>query len=96
MTTAVIVIQEIVLIVDMILKKMIKKMKMTAMFIEQNGFIRISMRSRGNVDVNLFARKYFNGGGHKNAAGGKSFVSMEETIARFEAAVEEYASEGLV
>jgi phosphoesterase RecJ-like protein len=72
----------------------IKKMKMTAMFIEQNGFIRISMRSRGNVDVNLFARKYFNGGGHKNAAGGKSFVSMEETIAHYIRSVEEFATEG--
>ena len=72
----------------------IKKMKMTAMFIEQNGFIRISMRSRGNVDVNLFARKYFNGGGHKNAAGGKSFDSMEVTLRRYEEAVEEFAAEG--
>ncbi|MBQ1952243.1 MAG: bifunctional oligoribonuclease/PAP phosphatase NrnA, partial [Alistipes sp.] len=58
------------------------------------GFIRISMRSRGNVDVNLFARKYFNGGGHKNAAGGKSFDSMEVTLRRYEEAVEEFAAEG--
>ena len=72
----------------------IKKMKMTAMFIEQNGFIRISMRSRGNVDVNLFAREYFNGGGHKNAAGGKSFDPMEVTLRRYEEAVEEFAAEG--
>ena len=74
----------------------IKKMRMSAIFIEHSDFIRVSLRSRGKVDVNLFAARYFNGGGHKNAAGGKSFVSMEETIARFEAAVEEYASEGLV
>lgn len=72
----------------------IKKMKMSAMFIEQNGFIRISLRSRGKVDVNLFARKYFNGGGHKNAAGGKSFDSMELTLRRYEEAVEEFAAEG--
>ena len=72
----------------------IKKMKMSAMFIEQNGFIRISLRSRGKVDVNLFARKYFNGGGHKNAAGGKSFDSMEVTLRRYEEAVEEFAAEG--
>ena len=52
------------------------------------------MRSRGNVDVNLFARKYFNGGGHKNAAGGKSFDSMEVTLRRYEEAVEEFAAEG--
>ena len=72
----------------------IKKMKMSAIFVEHHDFIRVSLRSRGNVDVNLFAARYFEGGGHKNAAGGKSFVSMAETIARFEAAVEEWAKEG--
>ena len=74
----------------------IKKMRMSAIFIEHKDFIRISLRSRGAVDVNTFAARYFNGGGHPNAAGGKSFVSMAETIARFEAAVEEYAKEGLL
>lgn len=74
----------------------IKKMRMSAIFVEHTDFIRVSLRSRGKVDVNLFAARYFNGGGHKNAAGGKSFVSMAETIAHFEAAVEEYAAEGLV
>ena len=74
----------------------IKKMRMSAIFIEHKDFIRVSLRSRGKVDVNLFAARYFEGGGHHNAAGGKSFVSMDETIARFEAAVEEFASEGLL
>ena len=74
----------------------IKKMRMSAIFIEHKDFIRVSLRSRGAVDVNLFAGRYFEGGGHHNAAGGKSFVSMEETIARFEAAVEEFAKEGLL
>lgn len=72
----------------------IKKVKMSAMFLEHNDFIRISLRSRGAVDVNLFARRYFDGGGHKNAAGGKSYLSMEETIARYVQAVEEFAAEG--
>ena len=74
----------------------IKKMKMSAMFTAQQGFIRVSLRSRGNIDVDTFARRYFNGGGHKNAAGGKSFVSMEETIAHYIKAVNEYHEEGLV
>ena len=74
----------------------IKKMRMSAIFIEHKDFIRVSLRSRGAVDVNTFAARYFEGGGHHNAAGGKSFVSMPETIARFEAAVEEYAKEGLL
>ena len=72
----------------------IKNVRMSAMFIEQRQFIRISLRSRGDVDVNLFARKYFDGGGHKNAAGGKSYVSMEETLEHFRKAVEEFAAEG--
>lgn len=72
----------------------IKKVKMSAMFIEQHNFIRISLRSRGNIDVNLFARKYFEGGGHKNAAGGKSYDSMEVTLDRYIRAVEEWAAEG--
>ncbi len=72
----------------------IKKVKMSVMFLEHTNFIRVSLRSRGQVDVNLFARRYFNGGGHKNAAGGKSFVSMEETIAHYIRSVEEFAAEG--
>ena len=58
---------------------------MTAIFIEnkEEGIVKISFRSQGNVDVNQFARKYFNGGGHINAAGGKSFLSLEETVKQF-------------
>ncbi len=74
----------------------IKKMKMSAMFTAQTGFIRVSLRSRGDVNVDTFARRYFNGGGHKNAAGGKSFVSMEETIDHYIKSVKEFHEEGLV
>lgn len=74
----------------------IKKMRMSAIFTEHHDFIRVSLRSRGRVDVNLFAQRYFGGGGHKNAAGGKSFVSMAETIKHFEKSVEEFAAEGLL
>lgn len=72
----------------------IKKVKMSAMFLAHRKFIRISLRSRGDVDVNLFARKYFDGGGHKNAAGGKSFLTMEETIAHYIRSVREFAEQG--
>jgi phosphoesterase RecJ-like protein len=74
----------------------IKKMKMSAMFTEHSDFIRVSLRSRGDIDVNLFAQRYFNGGGHKNAAGGKSFMSMEDTLKHYEKCVKEYAAEGLL
>ncbi|WP_130735013.1 bifunctional oligoribonuclease/PAP phosphatase NrnA [Flavobacterium sp. J27] len=57
----------------------------TAIFIEnkEEGIIKISFRSQGNFDVNEFARNHFNGGGHINAAGGKSFLSLDETVNQF-------------
>lgn len=64
----------------------IKGILFTAIFIENKdeGIIKISFRSQGNFDVNQFARNYFNGGGHINAAGGKSTISLAETVALFE------------
>lgn len=64
----------------------IKGINFAAIFIENKdeGIVKISFRSEGNFDVNEFARTYFNGGGHINAAGGKSFTSLNETIAYFE------------
>ncbi|WDF64810.1 DHH family phosphoesterase [Flavobacterium sp. KACC 22763] len=58
----------------------------TAIFIENKDekIIKISFRSQGGFDVNQFARDHFNGGGHVNAAGGRSEVSMEETVNKFE------------
>ncbi|CAM3941172.1 MULTISPECIES: DHH family phosphoesterase [Flavobacterium] len=57
----------------------------TAIFIEnkEEGIIKISFRSQGGFDVNEFARNHFQGGGHINAAGGKSFSSLEETAKQF-------------
>ena len=72
----------------------IKSMKMSAIFIATHKFIRVSLRSRGGVDVDLFARKYFDGGGHRNAAGGKSFMTMRETIEHFKRSVAEFAAQG--
>jgi phosphoesterase RecJ-like protein len=68
----------------------IKGIVFTAIFIEnkEEGIIKISFRSQGNFDVNQFARDHFHGGGHSNAAGGKSEVSMEETINKFESLVQ--------
>lgn len=55
----------------------------SAIFIEKEDHVKISFRSIGKFDVNQFARKYYNGGGHKNAAGGKSFDSLTKTIENF-------------
>ncbi|APU08983.1 phosphoesterase RecJ domain-containing protein [Cellulophaga geojensis KL-A] len=61
-------------------------------FIENKdeGIIKISFRSQGNFSVNEFARAHFEGGGHDNAAGGKSNVSLEETTAKFVALLDSY------
>jgi bifunctional oligoribonuclease and PAP phosphatase NrnA len=62
----------------------IEGITMAALFTERNDRIRISFRSKGDFSVNEFARKYYSGGGHRNAAGGDSFVNMEETLRKFE------------
>ncbi|AWI26988.1 DHH family phosphoesterase [Flavobacterium pallidum] len=64
----------------------IKGIIFAAIFIEhrEENIIKISFRSQGDFDVNQFAREHFNGGGHINAAGGKSYLTMRETIKKFE------------
>ncbi|HLN96471.1 MAG TPA: bifunctional oligoribonuclease/PAP phosphatase NrnA [Flavobacterium sp.] len=64
----------------------VKGIVFTAIFIEHRdeNIIKISFRSKGDFDVNRFARTHFNGGGHINAAGGKSNDSLAETVRRFE------------
>ena len=64
----------------------IKGIVFSAIFIEnkEENIIKISFRSQGDFDVNQFARNHFNGGGHRNAAGGKSELTMEETVQKFE------------
>ncbi len=64
--------------------------QMSAFFMEDmyEDFIKISFRSKNQVDVNQFSRNFFNGGGHINAAGGKSMKSLEETIEEFKEKIE--------
>ncbi|WP_299534931.1 bifunctional oligoribonuclease/PAP phosphatase NrnA [Ulvibacterium sp.] len=61
-------------------------------FIEntEEGIIKISFRSKGSFLVNEFARKHFNGGGHNNAAGGRSNLSLQDTVAHFKSLLENY------
>jgi bifunctional oligoribonuclease and PAP phosphatase NrnA len=50
--------------------------------------IRISFRSKNDVDVSKFSKSYFNGGGHKNAAGGMSKLKLKETLEYFESLID--------
>ncbi len=69
--------------------------KFAAIFIEHKaeGIIKISLRSKGEFDVNTFARKHFNGGGHLNAAGGRSTKSLAETAQNFERLLKTYKNQ---
>lgn len=60
-----------------------KGIKFSAYFAEMDGIVKISFRSKGKFDVNQFARTNFGGGGHINAAGGKSDLSLNDTISKF-------------
>jgi phosphoesterase RecJ-like protein len=68
----------------------IETIRFTALFSEREDRVRISFRSKGNFNVNDFARRHFNGGGHKNASGGNSYMSMEATIEEFKSLLEQY------
>jgi phosphoesterase RecJ-like protein len=62
----------------------VKGIRFTALFVEKPDKIKVSFRSRGRFPVNRIATDHYQGGGHINAAGGDSFLSMEETLREFE------------
>lgn len=63
----------------------LKNVMFAVIFIEdkKQKIIKMSLRSVGEFSVNEFARKYFSGGGHINAAGGRSELSLKETVKKF-------------
>ena len=64
----------------------------SVLFIEKKdeGLIKISFRSKGDFKVNIFASKYFNGGGHEHASGGISKLSLKETEKKFVTDITQY------
>lgn len=67
--------------------------KFTALFIEKDDLIKISFRSKGNFAANEFSKRFFEGGGHQNAAGGKSYKPLPETLKHFEQLVKAHIHE---
>lgn len=67
----------------------IQGIKLVGLVIDRDEERKWSFRSKGNFDCNTFARKYFSGGGHFNAAGGRDGESLQETIKKFKQAIEE-------
>jgi len=71
----------------------INGVNLAAFFSEKDGAIKLSLRSRGNFDVNKLANAHFNGGGHQNAAGGRCKEPMSEVLKRFEDLARENADQ---
>lgn len=73
----------------------LKDIIFAAIFIEnkQENIIKISFRSKGNFSVNQFSRAHFNGGGHDNAAGGRSDDSLEATVEKFISILPQYRND---
>lgn len=67
----------------------IEGIKMAAIIIDRGEERKCSFRSKGDVDVNTFARKYFGGGGHFNAAGGQTTDTLDNAVTHFITAMKE-------
>ncbi len=78
-------------IVNYILR--IGHMKMAAFITEQPNIVKVSLRSKGSFSVQRIATEHFNGGGHRNAAGGYSHVGLRKTVERFKEILPDYAEE---
>jgi len=71
----------------------IKGIVFSALFLETEEKIKISLRSKGHFAVNQFSASHFNGGGHHNAAGGESRLSLSEAVKQFINLLPKYAKE---
>ncbi|HUR31529.1 MAG TPA: DHH family phosphoesterase [Saprospiraceae bacterium] len=61
---------------------MVRNMKMAVFITEQQNVTKLSFRSKGNINVQEICNQHFNGGGHRNAAGGQMKAPIKETLAR--------------
>ena len=71
----------------------IKGIKLAIFIAEKDGVVKLSLRSKGDFKVNEMASKYFSGGGHTNASGGVSELSVNETIKKLEVILKNYKKE---
>lgn len=69
----------------------IKGVVFTAFFIEKDDLVKASFRSKGNFPANEFSAVHFDGGGHRNAAGGESKLPLAEVVKKFKALLPDYA-----
>ena len=67
--------------------------KLAAFIIERTDKVKLSLRSTEDFPANEICKKYFNGGGHRNAAGGYSDKNLEDTVLDFKALLTEYKNQ---
>lgn len=68
----------------------IYNIKFAALIIDRTELVKLSLRSKGEFPANEVAKKYFEGGGHQNAAGGQSKEPLEKVVSKFKSILEEY------
>ena len=78
-------------VVNFLLK--MRDLKLAAFIHEQPTIVKLSLRSKGDIDVQDMAKRNFRGGGHKNAAGGASFHNLSITVRRFKEILSEYQAQ---
>jgi bifunctional oligoribonuclease and PAP phosphatase NrnA len=71
----------------------IKNVRLAAFIHNQPTVVKLSLRSKGDFDVQEICRKHFNGGGHKNASGAYSHEGLRATIEKFRALLPQYETE---
>jgi phosphoesterase RecJ-like protein len=64
--------------------------KLAAFIVERNDRVKLSLRSKGEFPANEICKKYFDGGGHRNAAGGHSTNTLEQVVQQFKTILPEY------
>jgi bifunctional oligoribonuclease and PAP phosphatase NrnA len=62
---------------------MLKSVKLAALITEQPSIVKVSLRSKDDINVQQMCASHFNGGGHKNASGGSAYAKLDDVINRF-------------
>ncbi|MEO5910750.1 MAG: bifunctional oligoribonuclease/PAP phosphatase NrnA [Pelobium sp.] len=71
----------------------INGIKLAAFIVERGEKVKLSLRSVGDFPANEICKKYFSGGGHRNAAGGQSDEPFEKVVKQFKALLPEYQTQ---
>lgn len=69
---------------------MLKSVRVGALIMNQPSIVKLSLRSKGEYSVQQLCKQYFNGGGHRNASGGYSKLTLEETLQKLKDALREH------